>query len=114
MIRRPPPLRLLGEGLDAIVQHTCRPHSSWLASLLFSSGVNDPALPTIPTDAQRMERYLIAALLYPADSDYRATERRFHVGAQYKHAWTCGRFPNLSRVHLAPRVRPHLRLVVSA
>lgn len=113
MIRRQPPLVLLGEGLDAIVQHTAQPPSSWLVGLIFGNSY-DPALPVIPTAAQRMERYLIAALLYPADSDYRATERRFHIGAQYKHAWTCGRFPNLTRVHLAPRVKPQLRLVVSA
>lgn len=91
---QPQPLRLLGEGVDAIIQHTTRPVHPWLRP--FISGSNDPLLPNEPTLYQRLQRYHIAATLYPHGGAL-FEERRGLIGELINQAWREGRYPRLRR-----------------
>lgn len=89
-----PPLFLLGEGLDAIIQHTTHPPHPLLRK--YVSGSNDPQLPNQPTLYQRLQRYYIAATLHPAGNALFA-ERRTMIGELIQQAWKEGRYPRIRR-----------------
>lgn len=88
-----PTLHLLGEGLDAIIQHTGRPAWGFLRHLLPSS--YDPRLPSMPDATHRLNRYRDAAMLYGTDKPL--FERREYIGESLLASWKLGRFPKLRR-----------------
>lgn len=101
-----PPLRLLGEGLDAIIQHTRRPQEGWLGWLL--RGTNDPQLPNQPEPKQRLDRYLVALGLHPLP-DHDLADRRAMLGELIKQQWQRGRFPRILKGCLLIAASRHAR-----
>jgi hypothetical protein len=90
-------LKLLGEGLDAIIQHTKRP--PWfLERLFYPGGINDPRLPNQPTERQRLSRYLTAVSIHPLHTDHSLASMREILGWQFREAWQCHRYPNFRRI----------------
>lgn len=88
----PAPLRLLGDGLDAIIQHTVRPTEGWLRNVV--AGTNDPSLPWEPTPEERLKRYHVAVGLHPLpDRDF--AERRAMLGELILTAWLRGERPRI-------------------
>lgn len=88
-----PPLRLLGEGLDAIIQHTELPMRGLLR--LIWSGTPDPRLPSAPTVEDRLNRYGVASSMHGLHVDPSAAERRLAIGETVLSAWKCGHFPKI-------------------
>lgn len=93
----PAPMRLLGEGLDAIIQHTRRKPWGW-ERLVFPYGIDDPALPNQPTAIDRLLRYRTAAQLHPAEPDPLKAGQREALGTLYRNAWERGERPNFRRI----------------
>lgn len=78
----PPALRLLGHGLDAIIQHT-RPRG-----FLALGGKT----PKAPSDWERLERYQVAAALFPLFPDPEAAQMRVYLGELRRRAWEAGQY----------------------
>ncbi|MGH8073686.1 MAG: hypothetical protein ACREO4_06385 [Lysobacter sp.] len=90
-----PALRLLGEGLDAIIQCTARAG--------FLGPVHDSSLPIAPTPEQRLERYETASTLFRGDGAKQYQER-CDRGERLQHHWACVGFKPAGRsVVLFPR-----------
>lgn len=106
-------LRLIGEGLDAIVQHTREPAANWLIDVFFPGGHDRADLPYVPTEAQRIARYEIASALFSSPEERRSHEHRQAVGEQLQRAWRQHQYPNLRRARgLIPLpVRPRAQAV---
>lgn len=89
----PPPMELLGEGLDAIIFPT-RARYEGLWDRLCNPGGRTRDL-TPPTAVERLARYYTAADYYPADSDPHRAEQRAVAGGLFLQAWRSQRFPCL-------------------
>lgn len=90
-----PILRLLGHGLDAIIQHT-RPRR--LGDKPFRT-------PAAPSDQQRMDRYKIAEALHPVFRDPVLAQMRVYIGEQRRKAWQLGKYARFAVALLYPRSR---------
>lgn len=85
-------LRLLGEGVDAIIQHTRRRPFGVLEGTFYPAGFDDRRLPIQPTAQQRLDRYHTAMALFDRGSvleleirarrGYAVKARARRVGAQ--------------------------------
>lgn len=61
-------LRLLGSGVDAIIQHTSRLPVGILERTFWPGGFNDLRMPIAPTAQQRLDRYHTAMALFDRGS----------------------------------------------
>lgn len=91
-MRAGPQIRLLGEGLDAIVIATGRPRT-WFERLLRLPAIAEHLRPTCPAD--RLARYRDAAQLHPMYRDELLRDRREWRGWNYLKAWRAGSFPKV-------------------
>jgi hypothetical protein len=78
----PPPLALLGRGLDAVICAARYPEPIWIDRLLNPRGVKNALVP--PTAERRLARYRDARLLYASESLQDATARELR-GHAVKH-----------------------------
>lgn len=98
-MQQQPELRLLGGGLDAIIQHTRVKPTDWWGRLIAPpGGFDDPRLPVRPTDRDRLSRYEIAADLHPVHTDPKRHEIRRIIGEQLVQAWKLGKFDKTCRI----------------
>lgn len=95
-MRRPPEIRLLGEGLDAIVIPAARPRS-WWENLLGLRPITDERYLRSPSNAARLARYHDAALYRPMYRDTQLLELREYRGWNYLKSWCAGQFPKVGR-----------------
>lgn len=106
----PAELRLLGQGLDAIMQPAAQPRR-WWERLLGMRALSDDRLLTPPKASERLARYHDAALLFPMDAVYNHVELRQMLGERYQAAWKQGKRPNFRRIQDKFSPRGYLRAV---
>jgi hypothetical protein len=107
---KPLELRLLGEGMDAIMQPATPPRR-WWERLFGLRPLHDDRLLTPPSARARLARYRDAALLFPMDAVYNQFELREMLGERYQAAWKQGKRPNFRRIQEEFSPRGYLRAV---
>ncbi len=103
-------LRLLGEGLDAIVQRATPPRR-WWERLLGMRATAAAHLINVPTPEQRRQRYYDAVCRFPAHFDLQNDLLRAQLGGQYRQAWAQGKSINFRAIRRQVGARAHLRVV---
>lgn len=96
-MRAPPQIRLLGEGLDAIIIPTARPRT-WLEKVLRLRALSDWRYLRTVSNADRLPRYHDAALFRPMYRDPQLLDLRERRGWNYLKAWRAGTFPKVGRL----------------
>ena len=102
-MRRPSEIRLIGEGLDAIIFPATHPRTWWERLTGLRARSNEHGIRPL-SDSARLDRYHDAALLRPMYRDQQLLDLRELRGWNYLKAWRDGRFPKVSglkRAHLA-------------
>lgn len=103
-------LRLLGEGLDAIVQRATPPRR-WWERLFGLRAITAAHMIDVPTPEQRRKRYYDAAGRFPADFDLQKHLLRAQLGWEYRLAWAQGKTIDFRAIRRQAGGRTHLRVV---
>lgn len=113
-MRRPPEIRLLGQGLDAIIFAAAHPRTWWEKLARLRARTDEGFFRPLSED-DRLKRYHDAALLRPMYRDPQLLALREHRGWHYMKAWRAGKFPKLRGfLSLVPTLQPQTRRASSA